>query len=243
MAGAGLADIINVRVMIAFASILLFGAAAYALVAPGLGSRLAARRARPARGRCRRAPALAAAAVPAGDAGRLRPAGRASCRRSPGCRAPSARRSCATRAIREVPAGTRIVEHGDTASSAYFILDGSATAGIPEDGRLPRPVDDAGRRLLRRDRGPDRQPADGRRRRRHGHDAARGARRRAARHDARARDPAARVLDARRRACSGPRRPTCRVSPARTRRRCATCARRARASRPRPRSSSGEATS
>jgi CRP-like cAMP-binding protein len=37
--------------------------------------------------------------------------------------------------IRDVPAGTRVVEPGDVASSAYFILDGSATAGIPdEDG-------------------------------------------------------------------------------------------------------------
>jgi CRP-like cAMP-binding protein len=34
--------------------------------------------------------------------------------------------------IREVPSGTRIVEHGDVASSAYFILDGSAAAGIPD---------------------------------------------------------------------------------------------------------------
>ena len=35
--------------------------------------------------------------------------------------------------VREVPAGTRIVEHGDTASSAYFILDGATTAGVPVD--------------------------------------------------------------------------------------------------------------
>ena len=35
--------------------------------------------------------------------------------------------------MREVPAGTRIVEHGDTACSAYFILEGKATAGIPVD--------------------------------------------------------------------------------------------------------------
>lgn len=33
--------------------------------------------------------------------------------------------------IRDVPSGTRILEHGDVASSAYFILGGSATAGIP----------------------------------------------------------------------------------------------------------------
>jgi CRP-like cAMP-binding protein len=36
--------------------------------------------------------------------------------------------------VKEVPGGTRIVEHGDLASSAYFILDGEATAGIPEEG-------------------------------------------------------------------------------------------------------------
>ncbi len=32
-----------------------------------------------------------------------------------------------------MPAGTRIVEHGDAASSAYFILDGATTAGVPVD--------------------------------------------------------------------------------------------------------------
>ncbi len=36
--------------------------------------------------------------------------------------------------VREVPKGTKIVEHGDVASSAYFVLDGSAAAGIPEEG-------------------------------------------------------------------------------------------------------------
>ena len=38
--------------------------------------------------------------------------------------------------VREVPAGTRVVEHGDAASSAYFILDGSTTAGHPGRRRL-----------------------------------------------------------------------------------------------------------
>ena len=38
--------------------------------------------------------------------------------------------------VREVPAGTRVLEHGDAASSAYFILDGVTSAGVPEeDGR------------------------------------------------------------------------------------------------------------
>jgi len=36
--------------------------------------------------------------------------------------------------VRDVPAGTRVVEHGDVADSSYFILDGQATAGIPEEG-------------------------------------------------------------------------------------------------------------
>jgi CRP-like cAMP-binding protein len=36
--------------------------------------------------------------------------------------------------VRDVPAGTKLVEHGDVASTAYFVLDGSTTAGIPEEG-------------------------------------------------------------------------------------------------------------
>ena len=131
MAGAGLADIINVRVMIAFASILLFGAAAYALVAPGLGlGSLRAARAR-----------LAGAAGAAGlAAAPFRPATLADFDLLVGKLPTFARLSGTQReaflrdaSIRHVPAGTRIVEHGDTASSAYFILAGSATAGIPEE--------------------------------------------------------------------------------------------------------------
>ena len=34
--------------------------------------------------------------------------------------------------VREVPEATRIITKGDTASAAYFILDGEAAAGIPE---------------------------------------------------------------------------------------------------------------
>ncbi len=131
MAGAGLADIINVRVMIAFASILLFGAAAYALVAPGLGlGSLRAARAR-----------LAGAAGAAGlAAASFRPATLADFDLLVGKLPTFARLSGTQReaflrdaSIRDVPAGTRIVEHGDTASSAYFILAGTATAGIPEE--------------------------------------------------------------------------------------------------------------
>jgi CRP-like cAMP-binding protein len=130
MAGAGLADVINVRVLITVASVLLFGAALYALFAPGLG--LASLRA--ARARLEEAaPALAGAAFrPATLAdfdlliGKLPTFGRLS--------GPQREAFIRDATVRDVPAGTRIVEHGDSASSAYFILDGSATAGIPEEG-------------------------------------------------------------------------------------------------------------
>ena len=132
MAGAGLADIVNVRILITFASVLLFGAAAYALFAPGLG--LASLRAARARLEgAAGAPALAGTAFRAATLadfdmliGKLPTFARLS---------PQQREAFLRDAqVREVPAGTRILEHGDTASAAYFILVGSATAGIPEDG-------------------------------------------------------------------------------------------------------------
>jgi MFS family permease len=132
MAGAGLADVINVRWLIAFSAVLLFGSAAIALVAPGLGLR-SLREARARLAEAEGAPTLAGTA--------LRPATLADFDRLVGRLSTFARLDPAQReafirgaSVRDVPAGTRIVEHGDTASSAYFILDGSATAGIPEDG-------------------------------------------------------------------------------------------------------------
>ena len=132
MAGAGLADVVNVRILITFASVLLFGAAIYALFAPGLG--LASLRA--ARARLEEA-----ATAPALAGTPFRPATLADFDLLIGKLPTFARLSEPQRSafisgatVREVPTGTRIVEHGDTASSAYFILDGSATAGIPEDG-------------------------------------------------------------------------------------------------------------
>ncbi|MGH8734787.1 MAG: MFS transporter, partial [Burkholderiales bacterium] len=131
MAGAGLADVINVRVLITGASVLLFGSAALALLAPGLGIRSL----RAARARLEEAGA--APAVP----GAARPATLADFDRLVGRLTTFARLSGPQReallrdaTVREVPAGTRIVEHGDRASSVYFILEGSATAGVPEDG-------------------------------------------------------------------------------------------------------------
>jgi MFS family permease len=131
MAGAGLADVLDIRLLIITASCLLFVSAAFAFVAPGLGVstwRAAAARLRAAE----TAPAMAVGAFrPAtmadfdmlaarlGTFGRLSPEQRAA--------------FIHDATVREVPAGTRVIEHGDTASSAYFILDGSTTAGIPMD--------------------------------------------------------------------------------------------------------------
>ncbi len=130
MAGAGLADIINVRVMIRFSAVLLIGAAGVALIAPGIG--IASLRAARAR---------LAAAGPALAGTPVRPATLADFDMLVGNLPTYARLSESQRrafvkdaVVREVPAGTRIVEHGDTATAAYFILDGEATAGIPEDG-------------------------------------------------------------------------------------------------------------
>ena len=75
MAGAGLADIIDIRLLIVAASCLLLVAAGLTLVAPGIG--VATWGAAAARLRASgAAPAFAGDAVTARDAGRLRPPGR-----------------------------------------------------------------------------------------------------------------------------------------------------------------------
>ena len=139
MAGAGLADVLDIRVLIVVRLVA-------AVRVGGLhAGRARASASRPGARRAARLARRGAAPALAGSAGRGR-------RRSPtstGWPAASAtfarlspdaarRPSSATATVREVPAGTRIVEHGDAASSAYFILDGSTTAGIPGRRRLPR---------------------------------------------------------------------------------------------------------
>ena len=133
MAGAGLADIVDIRLLIIVASSLLFVSAAFTFVAPGLGIstwRAAADRLRASEA----APGAGGQPGPGRDAGRLRSPRRADRRVRAARRRSGARRSCEGATVREVPSGTRIVEHGDAASSAYFILDGSTTAGIPTEG-------------------------------------------------------------------------------------------------------------
>jgi len=129
MAGAGLADILDVRVMIIFASALLLVSAVLTVFAPGIG--VASLRAAAARLRAAaEAPVLvstpARPPTPADFdllAARLTAFGTLS----------TAQRTAflAGAAVREVPAGTRVITHGETGTSAYFVLDGRATAGIP----------------------------------------------------------------------------------------------------------------
>ena len=130
MAGAGLADVVDIRPLIIFASCLLFVSAAFTLIAPGLG--ISTWGAATARLRGAGAVGLAASPIRAATVadfdrlvGRLTVFGRLSAEQ----RASFVRNAT----VRDVPAGTRIVEHGDVASSAWFILDGATTAGIPDD--------------------------------------------------------------------------------------------------------------
>lgn len=133
MAGAGLADIVDIRLLVIVASALLFVSAAFTLVAPGLGIRTwgaaSARLAAAMEG----APSLAA--LPA-RAATLADFDRLASRLGTFARLSPAQRAAfvAEATVRDVPAGTKIVEHGEVASSAYFVLSGSAAAGIPEDG-------------------------------------------------------------------------------------------------------------
>jgi len=132
MAGAGLADIIDVRVMLVFASLILCVVGVAALFAPGVGRPAAEWR----RGLVALRAARAGAAV---DGGVMRPATLGDFEILVGRLATFTRLSDAQRAafvhdavIREVSEGARVIAHGDSASSAYFILEGEAAAGIPE---------------------------------------------------------------------------------------------------------------
>ena len=132
MAGAGLADILDLRFMIIVASALLFVSAGFTLFAPGLG--ISTWRAASARlaAAVEAAPALATVPVRAAT---LADFDRLAVRLGTFARLSPEQRTAfvADATVREVPAGTKIVEHGDVASSAYFVLDGSATAGIPDE--------------------------------------------------------------------------------------------------------------
>ncbi|HET7703634.1 MAG TPA: MFS transporter [Candidatus Limnocylindrales bacterium] len=128
---AGLADIIDVRILVVASSVILIVAGLFTAVMPGLG--------RPATewlhamSTLRRASATPAAPIvsrPVSLADFDRLAGHlpALARLEPGQR----EALLAASTIRDVPSGTTIVSEGEVGDAAYFILDGRAAAGTPE---------------------------------------------------------------------------------------------------------------
>jgi len=131
MATAGLADVINIRVLIVIASALLIGSAILAQLMPGLG--------RPA-AEWRRAIQLLRTAPAAAGAAVLRPVTMADFERLlshlPALAVLDDRqrgRFLNGALLREAPSGTTIVTQGDAGDSAFFILDGRLVAGTPAD--------------------------------------------------------------------------------------------------------------
>jgi MFS family permease len=130
MAGAGLADIIDPRVLVIFASGILVVVGIVSLFAPGIG--------RPA-AQWRRGLVALRASRTAGAIGEIRPATVADFELLVGRLATFRRLDDHQRAaflkdalIHEVPDGTRVVTHGEKATAAYFIVAGEAAAGVPE---------------------------------------------------------------------------------------------------------------
>ncbi len=131
MAGAGLADLINVRVLLIVASVIVGVVGVVALFVPGIG--------RPAAEWRRAASALRAPSAVERGAAVERPATMGDFDRLVGRLATFSRLNDAQRTaflhdavVREVPEGARVVTTGEQAAAAYFILDGEAAAGIPE---------------------------------------------------------------------------------------------------------------
>ena len=133
MATAGLADIIDIRLLIIVASTILIVAAVLAQLMPGLGRPAAEWRR--AIQLLRTAPAVPGTAVARAATGadfdRL-------AMRLPALALLEERRRAEfldKATVREAPAGTTIVTEGEPGDSAYFVLEGQVVAGTPaEDG-------------------------------------------------------------------------------------------------------------
>jgi MFS family permease len=130
MAAAGLADVFNVRVLLIISSVILVGVGVAALVAPGIGRPTA---------EWRRALKTFRAGPTVSVLGTVRPATYSDFDRLVGRLATfnylndSQRASfLAGAVIREVPEGERVITYGDTATAAYFVLDGETAVGIPD---------------------------------------------------------------------------------------------------------------
>jgi MFS family permease len=137
MACAGLADVVPVRLLVAVTAVIYLGVGVAALVAPGIGRPagewrrgLAALRAADAADAARAQPEAAPAATPAtiADFDRL------AARMPPFARLDALQRSAFTAAatVRSVAGGSRLVSRGEQATTAAFILEGSAAAGLPD---------------------------------------------------------------------------------------------------------------
>ena len=131
---AGLADIIDVRILIVASSFVLILAGLWTAIVPGLGQPAAEwRRAMSALRGAAAAPAAPLAVRPATLADFDRLAGHLPAL----ARLTNEQRRALVGAsrVREIAAGTTIVGEGEVGDAAYFILDGQAVAGTPaEDG-------------------------------------------------------------------------------------------------------------
>lgn len=135
MASAGLADVIDVRALLVFSSLVLLGVALASLVAPGIGRPAAQWR----RGLAALRAAELAEALPEAPAAAVRPATLADFDRL-AARMPTFERLSADQraalvaqaTVREVVADTRLMSKGEAATTAAFILDGEAAAGVGE---------------------------------------------------------------------------------------------------------------
>ncbi len=134
MGAAGLADVIDVRMMYLASALLLLGAGAWVLVMPGLGQPAA---------EWRRALSLLRAAPAAPGLAVARAATPADFDALAGLLPALSRLGTAERQallsharVSEAPAGATVIRHGDRGDEAYFVLAGRAVAGVatPQGG-------------------------------------------------------------------------------------------------------------
>lgn len=131
MACAGLADVIDVRILLIVSSLILAAVGFASLVAPGIG--------RPAAEWRRGLTALRAAGAAASAGGSSRPATIADfdllvARMGTFARLDAGQRAAFVHGavVREVQADARLVTRGEQATSASFVLEGETAAGIAE---------------------------------------------------------------------------------------------------------------
>ena len=132
MAGAGLADIFDVRTLVVISSLVVVSAGVLAQFLPGIG--------RPA-AEWRRALQLLATAPQAPKIGAGRPATMLDFDRLTGVLPEIGKLAMGRRhgflagaTVAKAAPGEAIVKVGDAGDAAYFVLDGRAVAGIPEEG-------------------------------------------------------------------------------------------------------------